>query len=247
MTGPTFTPALQDPMSTEFKTLSSALENGLNPSFAQDVPGFQSVIVTGFRPGSIVADMDIQAQSTEQDKDAAIQAVKDAVLKVAATGSVAGYAVDTQNITFSPARTEPITSGEGGSTTTKTSTDGTTMKTDDEKDKLGEVEIIIIAVAAALVFVAFTVIVFKLWENGKTNSLPKSRLSNSSGSSTPSDKNGSGSISTEFSDLKKMRPATKFNNSHCHHPQENIYQPAFDNPAYAAPENNSVSYAAYIP
>ncbi|GFR94104.1 hypothetical protein ElyMa_006242500, partial [Elysia marginata] len=153
-------------------------------------------------------------------------------------------------------QSEPITSGGGGggASTTKRSTDvnrnnGDNDGDDDDDDDLGEVEIIIIAVAAALVFVAFTVIIFKLWESNKSKSPPKSRLSNSSGSSTPSDRNGSGSTSTDFSDLKKSRPPTKFSNQY-HQPQENIYQPAYDNPGYAAPDKsdtNSVTYAAYIP
>lgn len=58
-----FTPAFLNPASTSYQDCKNFLESSFNKSY-QSLPGFQSAKVTGFRPGSIVADYTVVSEPT---------------------------------------------------------------------------------------------------------------------------------------------------------------------------------------
>ena len=66
---------------------------------------FSTLVFLSYRPGSVVVDMDISARANDNNKDETAQTIKDTVTTVAATGDIAGYTVDTQNVTFGEVRT----------------------------------------------------------------------------------------------------------------------------------------------
>ena len=88
-----FTADLNNPNSTQFKSLANDVENALLPPLKKALPSVVDVDVYGFRAGSVIAeynivmDPDAPAVNTSQ--------LKSAVTSVISGGNVTGLNVDT--------------------------------------------------------------------------------------------------------------------------------------------------------
>ncbi|XP_012938304.1 uncharacterized protein LOC106011832 [Aplysia californica] len=216
------------------RELKRVVENSMDAALRGIQPNYVKSTVTGFRSGSVIADVDVTVQGQASQATAVRNQVESSMQQVVGTGSLNGAMVVDENylqVAASP-RVESLPPDNGNNN-------------DDDDDDLGEAEIIIIAIAVAFCVVAVVVVAFKLWEANRNKSAGKNRMSNDSGSSTHSS-NKKMSDSSPYMDIKtsgaKQMMQTRSSTAYMSEPHQ---QQMYDNPGYQAPNKNF--HTTYIP
>ena len=87
-----FTADLNNPNSTQFKSLANDVENAILPPLKKALPGVVDVDVYGFRPGSVIAEyyivMDPDAPAVNTSR------LQSAVTNVISSGNITGLNID---------------------------------------------------------------------------------------------------------------------------------------------------------
>ena len=88
-----FTADLNNPNSTQFKSLANDVENALLPPLKRSLPGVVDVDVYGFRAGSVIAEYNVVMDPDATPVNAS--QLKSAVADVISSGNITGLNVDT--------------------------------------------------------------------------------------------------------------------------------------------------------
>merc|ERR1712188_113127 len=114
-----FEAALEDKSSPKFKDLAKKVGDGLLQEYRKSLPGVESVEVTSFKKGSVIADHNIiMKEEKNSAKPVTLDEIKKASKQVTSGGSIGDLSVDS---TFNPpVEEEEITVVEKPTTTEET-------------------------------------------------------------------------------------------------------------------------------